>query len=119
MSVEDPKIRYPFCVCYPIPFVQNDLNFNSFSSAFHCWFDLVRRELKATLIQQSKDYAALEAQNKAITAELNELKTQLSGARTEVSGTKLQLQSKIAEFTAKIDSQSKEISILEVQDRKR
>lgn len=75
--------------------------------------------MKTTLIEDAKERANLEAQKKTLSAENVELKQQLSQLRTEYSATKLSLQSKINELSAKCESQAKEISLLEVSDRKK
>src|SRR5687768_6806417 len=98
MSDPDAKIRYVIFVWYVL---------------------MVPRELKTTLIEDAKEKALLEQQKKQLAAEGNELKAQLSQLKTESTASKLQLQNKINELQAKVESQSKELSILEVQERKR
>lgn len=76
------------------------------------------RELKTALIEEAKEKSAIDAQRKALIAENNELKTQLSSLKTESSASKLSLQAKINELITKTEAQAKEMSLLEVSDRK-
>jgi hypothetical protein len=74
--------------------------------------------LKNSLIEETKERANLEQQKKALIAENGEVKNQLSSLRTESSAIKLALQAKIAELTAKCESQAKEVDLLQVESRK-
>jgi hypothetical protein len=74
--------------------------------------------LKTTLIEEAKEKAISDAQRKALLAENNELKTQLSSLKTESSASRLSLQAKINELATKCEAQAKEMSLLEVSDRK-
>ncbi|PRP89163.1 hypothetical protein PROFUN_01883 [Planoprotostelium fungivorum] len=76
------------------------------------------RELKTSLMEEVKDKANIENARKLLLAENNELKAQLSALKTEVSNAKIALQTKTNELLTKVEAQSKEISILDVQDRK-
>lgn len=71
------------------------------------------------MIEESKEKTALEAQKKTLTSENNELKQQLSALKTELNNVKLGSQTKINDLSSKLEAQAKEISLLEVQDRKK
>lgn len=75
--------------------------------------------MKTSLIELAKENSTIVEQKKALAAENNELKVQLANVKSEAVSQRNSFQTKIKELIAKCDSLEKQISLLDVSERKR